>query len=782
MEIRLTKNILYIMADFETSATPDKLNSVYAWLTGFEVCGIRSFMEKEDTIKKRIERTKEKINEKEIITQYNSLKETMGNYGYWNDDLLNQIPIEKDFKYFYGKDAVIQWLDAIRDISFICNQYDTEVCVFFHNARFDFSYIQYYILKDQNKYKTGYNKYFMNNLVIDGNNTFYSCKINYKKRKRVNNKINEKASSFTIRDYYKIFPSSLASIGSSIGYEKGKDFDYDMIRPYEYIPSEKEIKEYFERDIKIMVKSYRKLDDFFYGHYTIGSISKNYFLSECLTKFNNNKTPKQLKDYYFPYNGECIEYVYQNNDIKDIGLINIENVFDKIIRGYKGGMTICNKDYIGTTVYNEKLPLEMIPQKNKKIIINNNIYHYDVNSLYPSVMSDENNYYPIGIPKVIYSDYEKDNTEEFEGYLINEMNKNKNCVIIDVYIKRGKIKKGKAPLFLKHECKREFLNKELTKQENKRIRDKKVITENNSYKAFYESFNYDRETISLNEFLIMKELYNMEYTIQTAYVFSSTNKLFKGFVDYMSAKKIEYDKEHKNDPFKRSMYKLVLNNLYGKFGERREKETLYKQLDNNGHWLNTGDSEEFSYIKEKIGKYFYPPIALFVTSFARIKMIGFINLINWNNVLYMDTDSIHTFSSKAKSILEKNNCIDNSELGKLKLEEECFAEKTLSPKKYSYYDTDNNFKVKCAGLPDKAQKLIKNFDVYHYGLTFIPKDVLNNINVSLPQNYIIGGKLAQKYLDGGINLAPCIFSIKTPEYIQFIDKIKNNNECMVKII
>lgn len=779
MEIKLTKNILYIMADFETSATPDKLNSVYAWLTGFEVCGIRTFMEIEDTVKKRIERTKEKINENEIIDEYNSLKETIGNYGYWNDDLLNQIPIEKDFKYFYGKNALVEWLNAIRDITFICNQYNTEVCIFFHNARFDFSYIQYYILKHEGKYnKNCFNKYFMSGLVIDGNNNFYNCNINYKiRRKNINKQV-----SFIIRDYYKIFPSKLASIGKSIGYEKGKDFDYDMVRTYDYVPIEKEIKEYFERDIKIMVKSYRKLDNFFYGRYTIGSISKNYFLSECLTKLNKNKTPKQLKDYYFPYNGECIEYVYQNNNIKDIGLINIENVFDKIIRGYKGGMTICNKDYVGTTVYNEKLPIEMIPQTTKKKLIKNNVYHYDVNSLYPSAMSDENNYYPIGIPKVIYSDYEKDNTEEFEEYLINEMNENKKCVIIDVYIKRGKVKKGKAPLFLKHECKREYLNKELTKQENKRIREKKVITENNSYNAFYETFNYDRETISLNEFLIMKNLYNMVYTIQTAYVFTSTNKLFKGFVDYMSEKKIEYDKKHKNDPFKRNMYKLVLNNLYGKFGEKKEKETLYKQLDNNGHWLNTGDTEEFSYIKEKIGKYFYPPIALFVTSYARVKMISFINLINWKNVLYMDTDSIHTFSSKAKKILENNNCIDNSELGKLKLEEKCFAEKTLSPKKYSYYDTDNNFNTKCAGLPDKAQKLIKNFDSFHYGLTFIPKEVLESGEIDLPQNYILGGKLAQKYLDGGIDLAPCIFSIKTPEYIKFIEKIKANNSYMVKVI
>ena len=40
MEEKLNKLVLYIMSDFETSLAPDKEKSVYAWLTGFKICGL----------------------------------------------------------------------------------------------------------------------------------------------------------------------------------------------------------------------------------------------------------------------------------------------------------------------------------------------------------------------------------------------------------------------------------------------------------------------------------------------------------------------------------------------------------------------------------------------------------------------------------------------------------------------------------------------------------------------------------------------------------------------
>ena len=68
--------ILYIMADFETSCRPDDNNSVYAWLTGFKVCGLMD------------DQTKDWLD-----------------YSFLN--------IKDKLYHFHGEQALKQWLDSI---------------------------------------------------------------------------------------------------------------------------------------------------------------------------------------------------------------------------------------------------------------------------------------------------------------------------------------------------------------------------------------------------------------------------------------------------------------------------------------------------------------------------------------------------------------------------------------------------------------------------------------------------------------------------------------------
>ena len=724
-----TKLVLYIMADFETSDIPEG-NGVYAWLTGFKVCGLMNTEDK-----------------KFIDSSY--------------------LGLSKDLKYFYGKKALKQWLESVMEISKICNENNIEVVVFFHNARFDFSYIEYFLLKDCGKYNNKANTYYMNDVVIDENKTFYSCRINNKIRVRNGNgQRKQKTISFTVRDLYKILPSSLADIGDSVGLPKGKDFDYDMVRPYNYIPTKKELEEYFFTDINIMDIAYKQLPTFFYGKYTIGSIVKRYFLENHL--ININKSDFNQKD-FFPSKGEVVEYSYHNNKKEPFGKSDIKDVYKHLLYGYKGGMTIANNKYIGKTVYNDKLPLQYIPLNDKLTIkIKADIFHLDVNSLYPSVMYE--NRFPIGIPYIIHSDYEVDNTKELEEYLIKEFKENNKKIILDLTIIKGEVKKGKAPLWLKTEYKRT---------------DKNEISQFNGYKAFYETMQLDSEIVTLEEFLLLKENYNLYYRINFATVFNSIEGLFKSFVAELSELKIKYD----DDKFLRLCYKLCMNNLYGKFGEKAQKTTLYKDLDSNGNWIQ-GET------KTKNSNYFYPPIAVYVTSYARIKMISFINLVGWNNILYMDTDSLHLIGENLYNKLKENGHVDNTILGKLKLEEICSAEKTISPKKYAYYGYSFKkkkelFSVTCAGLSKQAQVLIKDFNQFHYGLTFIPSNLIENGKVliknklvDIPLNYIPCGKLSMQLVRGGMKLAPCIFSIKTPDIIklQQTEKFLNNFDLSVNYI
>ena len=161
----------------------------------------------------------------------------------------------------------------------------------------------------------------------------------------------------------------------------------------------------------------------------------------------------------------------------------------------------------------------------------------------------------------------------------------------------------------------------------------------------------------------------------------------------------------------------------------------------------------------------------------------------------MDTDSLHLIGKENQRKLEENNCIHDTKLGYLKLEDIAYGERVLSPKKYCFYGkvlkkNKELFKVKCAGLPDDGQKQIKNFNQYYYGLTFIPENLLNEdktkfkvINkkngkpelFDLPVNNVTIGKLAQKNIKGGIYLCPCLFSIRIPDYIKLENSLNLDN-------
>ena len=633
--------ILYIMADTETSNVPVNSGTdleTYAWLTGFKIVGLYD----------------------KISQNFDSSHKS-------------------ELKYYYGKDSIKQLLDGLFNVAFDYYKKNRDIIVMFHNAKYDYSYIEYYIKRECDGYRIGEkktSKYSISAECIDINRVFYSAEIGKRHTKKVDGKQKEKTIKITILDMYKIFPSKLADIGNSVGIKKLSEiFDYDRIIPFDYIPNENDLK-YFEHDIEIMCQAYAQAPKFFYGRNTIGSITKSYYKEKFLKKITEHETD------LFPVNEECNQYFYNKEfkDYKEYIFDNSENIKDvyKYLcdYAYKGGMTIANAKYVGKTVYNNSLPNNLIPTVNR-LKIKDNIYHLDVNSLYPSCM--ENEVFPIGVPEIIHNN----DLDNFEEYLIKQEKEHNKKVIIDVYIYDGKVKANKMPCFL------------IGKDGRKKAKHLK-------YKAFYEEIEDVKEVMTLEEFEYLKNNhYNMNYEILTGYVFKAKKGLFTEFIGELKAKKIEYN----NDKFLRNCYKLLMNNAYGKFGEKAEKENLRKLLDENGDWYKNNKDEEHetgNNIVESNGKYFYPPIAIYVTSYARLKMMKYINKVGWKNVVYMDTDSIHLIGEEDYNKLVKTDCIHDTKLGLLKLEEICFGEKVLAPKKYAYYDSDNNFNVKCAGLPKEA--------------------------------------------------------------------------------
>ena len=694
--------ILYVMADTETSNIP--LNSetnleTYAWLTGFKVAGL-----------------------------YNK---TTGEFN---------TKYKTGLKYYYGLDSIKELLDGLFNIAYECKKANIDMIVFFHNAKYDFSYINYYIQLECDGYTNGKKKtkdYSVGNFCINENNVFYSAEVGKRLRKKPDGKRGDYDVSFKILDMYKIFPVKLAVIGDSIGVKKLSEiFDYDRIIPFDYIPTENDLK-YFEHDIEIMCQAYAQAPKFFYGKNTIGGITKSYYKDKFVLKIS------KFENDLFPVNAECNQYFYNKEfkDYKEYIFDNSENIKDiyKYLcdYAYKGGMTIANAKYVGKTVYNNSLPNNLIPTGNR-LKIKDNIYHLDVNSLYPSCM--ENEVFPVGVPEIIHNN----GLDNFEEYLIKQEKEHNKKVIIDVYIYEGKVKANKMPCFL------------IGKDGRKKAKHLK-------YKAFYEEIEDVKEVMTLEEFEYLKNNhYNMDYEILTGYIFKAKRGLFTEFIGELKAKKIEYN----NNKFLRQCYKLLMNNAYGKFGEKAEKQNLQKRLDENGDWYKHNKDDEHetgNILTETTGQYFYPPIAIYVTSYARLKMMKYINKVDWKNVIYMDTDSIHLIGEKNYSKLVKAGCVHDTKLGLLKLEEICYSEKVLEPKKYAYYDSDNNFNVKCAGLPKEAQEEIKSFNQFEYGLTFVPKGQKNIADIKT-DNIIHIGKLQQKLVRGGIKLSETIFTIKEPDF------------------
>ena len=155
----------------------------------------------------------------------------------------------------------------------------------------------------------------------------------------------------------------------------------------------------------------------------------------------------------------------------------------------------------------------------------------------------------------------------------------------------------------------------------------------------------------------------------SGYYYSETAPIFDDFVNYFFEKRLEAQKL--NDSARNTFYKLVLNNLYGKFGQRDTVESLSvlsreemevcleKGIELN-EFFRVDDNFAFYGIKtEKKCYTSFPAIACMITANARIVLNRILE--SCKNPLYCDTDSIHCQDELPRELL-------GDDLGKLKVE------------------------------------------------------------------------------------------------------------------
>jgi len=154
--------------------------------------------------------------------------------------------------------------------------------------------------------------------------------------------------------------------------------------------------------------------------------------------------------------------------------------------------------------------------------------------------------------------------------------------------------------------------------------------------------------------------------------------IFKDYVEFFYSRR--NDAKAAFDDMLSNMFKLFLNSLYGKFGQKSDNWVLVGECDPTLFSIETecrtdGTMKEVKYLggsvfeREPATEAYnaFCAIASHVTSYARQKLARATTVAGRVNSYYCDTDSLITNKLGYERILE-TGLIDNKELGKLKLE------------------------------------------------------------------------------------------------------------------
>lgn len=330
---------------------------------------------------------------------------------------------------------------------------------------------------------------------------------------------------------------------------------------------------------------------------------------------------------------------------------------------------------------------------------------FDYNSMYPGVMETE--LLPYGMPVSFMGKYEKDN---------------------------------RYPLYIqKIQC--EF-----------KLKENHLPTIQVKHNALFKATEYavtskgDRvelflTNVDMEQFFKHYDVYNLTYL--NGWKMKGKKGMFDKYVT-----KHAYTKMNSKGAL-RSLAKLKLNGLYGKFGTDLDVtgKIPYLKKDGSTGWRKKSyvriyedgvekweEDENLREFQEGI----YIPIAIFTTAYARYKIIEASQDV-YDRFCYADTDSIHLQGLDTPESLEKH--IHPKKFGYLKLESQFVKAKYVRPKTYIesecveyVYDSDGKVKiddygnecyanvdygkhngikmnVKCAGLDDhsKAYVTYENF-------------------------------------------------------------------------
>lgn len=525
--------------------------------------------------------------------------------------------------------------------------------IFFHNAKFDCEFIFYWLFKNgyvhTNEKRMQAGEF---TTLITDMGTFFQMKICYHVQ-------GKHRYIMTIQNSLNLINSSVERIAKDYKFPITKgEIDYNKPRPVNYYLQADEV-DYLRRDCEIIARALL------------------IFKSQALTKMTiaSNALDKYKKT-YFKNDCHFLDYFPQ-----------LDSAIDTFCRNaYKGGYTYCS------------------PRTQHMDIADGLVF--DVNSLYPSVMSEK--MLPYGKPEYYEGDYIKN--ADYPLYI-----QRFSCSF--------ELKNAHLPtLQLKNNSR--FLSTEYLKSSGGDVIE--ITLTSVDLKLFFEHYNvYD-------------------FVPLDGFMFQGRSDLFTDYIDYWNNEKIQAQKE--NNPSGRAIAKLMLNSLYGKFGtspKANRKTPFLHDNESIGYTTERGEMKDTIYI----------PIASFITAWARYKTITTAQSL-YDRFLYADTDSLHL------SGLEMPNIeIDKTELGKWCHESTFTRARFIGQKRY-IEEINGEIHVTCASMPARVHKYV-TFDNFHVGTVFAGETFRGKLDYEYNVVYCKECKLRPKHVRGGIVLVETPLALRT---------------------
>lgn len=484
------------------------------------------------------------------------------------------------------------------------------IIVYFHNLKFDGTFILCYLLANNYTYvKLDDFNYDKNTFtcIIDSMKKFYSISV---KIGRVN---------VEFRDSFKKIPSSVDKIAKDFNLGLNKlEINYDLYRdPYTHYPTEEEIA-YIEHDTEIIARVIHQFYKEGMTHLTLSS--------DC---FNLYK--------------------------KMIGKNNFEYIFPILDRETD---TYIRRALFGGICYANITSTEL-----------HDIYCYDVNSMYPSIMNDS--LLPYGTPT------KGKGKPQF---------KNDRVYILHLRIALN-VKEHYFPFYMTN--KRGFFaqNEFIKSTEGEML---EIWITNFEYKLLINHYDYEVEYIDFLEF-------------------KASRNLFKNYIGPIyKAKSIDVGAKRQLDKFK-------LNMLYGRFGLNPLRVAAIPYLEDG---ILKFKNDAPTYVDSV-----YTAISVFVAAGGRVKLAMAIQE-NYDNFVYCDTDSMF-LTSQANGIE-----VDSKKLGAWDLEKKFDILKVIGAKTYCGILDSGKKLVKVCGAPANVKDMI-TMENFAEGLTLggklLPKNVKGGV-------------------------------------------------------